>query len=84
MLNYNFLEKGLELVSPQHFVHDFSRKMFLMLQSINWPNFIVWLPLLLDIVGNMCITMFVNQAVTSYLENGKSFWGEIKNIFHQL
>ena len=58
MLNFNFSEKGLGLVSPPHFVYDFSRKMFLMLHSINWPYFIVWLPLLLEVLGNMCITIF--------------------------
>ena len=31
--------------------------MFLLLNSINWPNFIVWLPLLCEILGNMCITI---------------------------
>ena len=35
MLNFNFSEKGLGLVSPPHFVYDFSGKMFLMLHSIN-------------------------------------------------
>ena len=30
-----FLEKGLGIVSPLHFVYDFPRKMFLMLCSIN-------------------------------------------------
>ena len=35
MLNFNFSEKGLGLVSPQHFANDFLRKMFLMLHSIN-------------------------------------------------
>ena len=49
MLNFNFLEKGLGIVSPPHFVYDFSRKMFLMLDSIKWPNSIVWLPLLFKI-----------------------------------
>ena len=29
MLNFNFSEKGLGIVSPSHFVHDFPRKMFL-------------------------------------------------------
>ena len=34
MLNFDFLEKsGLGLVSPPHFVYDFSRKMFLVLCS---------------------------------------------------
>ena len=32
-------------------------KIFLALHSINRPNFIVWLPLLLEILGNMYITM---------------------------
>ena len=41
MLNFNFSEKGLRLVSPLHFVYDFSRKLFLMLDSIDGPNLIV-------------------------------------------
>ena len=28
MVNFNFSEKGLGLVSPLHFVYDISRKMF--------------------------------------------------------
>ena len=35
MLNFDFLEKGLEIVSPSHFVYDIQRKMFLKLLSIN-------------------------------------------------
>ena len=35
MLNFDFLEKDLGLVSLPHFAYDFSRKMFLMLYSIN-------------------------------------------------
>ena len=35
MLNFDFLEKGLGIVSLPHFVYDFSRKIFLMLYSIN-------------------------------------------------
>ena len=57
MLNFDFLDKGLGIISPAHFVYDFSTKMFLMLYSINWPNFIAWLPLLLEILGNMCIAI---------------------------
>ena len=30
MLNFDFLEKGVGIVSLPHFVYDFSRKMFLM------------------------------------------------------
>ena len=56
MLNYNFSEKGLELVSPPHFMYDFWKKMFLVLHSINWSSFIAWLPLLWEILGIMCIS----------------------------
>ena len=34
-----------QTISPPHFVYDFSRKIFFMLYSINWSNFILWLPL---------------------------------------
>ena len=47
MLDFDFLEKGLGIVSPPYSVCDFSRNMFLMPYSINWPNFIVWWSLLL-------------------------------------
>ena len=57
VLNFDFLKEGLGIVSPPHFVYDFSRKIFLMLHSINWPSFIAWLPLLLDILGNMWIAI---------------------------
>ena len=65
MFNFNFSEKGLGLVSLPHFVYDFSRKMFLKLHSINWPNFIVWLPLLLQYWAISVLQLFVNQTVTS-------------------
>ena len=52
-----FSEKGLGLVFPPHFVFDLSRKMFRMLYSINWLNFIVWVHLLLKILDNMCIVI---------------------------
>ena len=56
MLNFDFLEKGLGIVSAAHFVYCFSTKMFL-LYSINWSNFIAWLLLLLEILGNMYIAI---------------------------
>ena len=34
MLNFDFLDKGLGIVSPPHFVYDFSTKMYLMLHSV--------------------------------------------------
>ena len=35
MLNFDFLDKGVEIVSPAHFVYDFSTKMLVMLYSVN-------------------------------------------------
>ena len=57
MLKFDFLivRYSILIVSPPHFVVDFSRKLFLMLYSINWSNFIVWLPLHVEITGNTCI-----------------------------
>ena len=55
LLNFSFLENGLGIVYPLHFMYDFSVKIFLMLYSSNLPNFIVWLPLVLEIFGIMCI-----------------------------
>ena len=57
MLNFDFLEKSLGIVSPPHCAYDYSKKMFLVLYSISWPNLIASLPLLLEILGNMCITI---------------------------
>ena len=57
IFNFDFLENGLGIVSPPNFVYDFSRKMFLMLWYINWPRFIVWLLLLIEILFNMCIAI---------------------------
>ena len=67
MLNFEFLDRVFVMVSPVHLVYDFSRKMFLMLYSINWPNFIVWLPLLLEILGNIS-----NQAVFIHAQKFKT------------
>ena len=55
MLNFDFLDKGLGIVSPAYLCMIFQQKC--MLCSINGANFIVWLPLLLEILGNMCIAL---------------------------
>ena len=57
MLNFDFLDNGLGIVFPAHFVYDFSIQMFFTLYSINRPDFIVWLSLLLEILGNMCFAI---------------------------
>ena len=55
--SYAFSKRGLVLVSLPHFLHKFWRKIFILLYSMNWPNFIAWLPLLCEILGNMCIAI---------------------------
>ena len=50
-------KKALELVSLPHLLHDFWRQIFLLLYYFIWPNFNVWLPLLREILGNMCIAI---------------------------
>ena len=42
LLNFDFLDKDLGIVSPPHFVYDFSTNMFVMLYPFKWPNLIVW------------------------------------------
>ena len=60
-----FLKKALKAsgqhVSLIYFVHNFSRKIFIMLYSINSPNFIVWLSLLIEILLNKCIIQSVES-----------------------
>ena len=68
MLNFNFLEKGPGRVSPPHFVYDFSRKLFPMLNSIKSIKFVKFhclIPLRLKIFVNMLLQLFINQIVTS-------------------
>ena len=50
-LNEAFLKpkRGLKLVFLRHSCMIFGREIFLVLCFINWPNFIAWLPLLLEI-----------------------------------
>ena len=51
------IKRDLELFSLTHFLQDFWTEIFLLIYSINWPNFIAWLRLLCDILGNMCIVI---------------------------
>ena len=46
---------GLDLVSLPRFLHGVWRKILLLLYSINWPNFNVWLHVLYEILSHMCI-----------------------------
>ena len=49
-----FKKRAVELVYLPYCQHDFWKKIFITLYSINWPNFIIWLPLL-EILDNICI-----------------------------
>ena len=69
MLNFDFLDKGLGILSPVHFVYDFLTKVFLMLYFINLPNFIARLPLLLEILSNMQY-VYCNSLLTRLLRHG--------------
>ena len=54
MLNFDFLDKGLEIVSPAHFEYGFSKKCsscYILLTDQ------ILLPLLLEILGNVYITV---------------------------
>ena len=57
------------LISLPHFLHNFRRKIFLMLYCINWPNFIVWLLLFPEIFNwaKCVLLLYVKQVVTSYI-----------------
>ena len=52
---FHKIKRGLEVVSLPHFLHKFWRKIFLLLNSINSSNFIVWLPLLCEILCVTCV-----------------------------
>ena len=56
MLNFNFLEKGLGLVCPTHFVYDFSEKCF--------PCYI----LLTDQISlSYCLTVFTSRYIGQHV-----------------
>ena len=65
MLNFDFAEKILGLVSRAHFVYGFSRKMFLMLHSINLPKLIAYCLYFLRYWTLCILQLFANEAKTS-------------------
>ena len=85
---------GTSLPAWSHFPHNFWRKIFILICSINWPNFIVWLLLLCEVLGNMCIAIVckpgcdvmnfeVNLTFLIKKEKFKKiFENEIKSISH--
>ena len=74
MLNFDFLKRGLGIVSPPYFVNDFSRKMFssyvLSADQISLPDCLYFLR-----YWSICVLrLFTKQVVTSeILESTLSF-----------
>ena len=66
MLIFDILGKGFGDSLSMTFCEWFFTKNVFVLCYINWPNFIVWLLLLLDILGNMrtVLQLFVFQVET--------------------
>ena len=52
-----FFIRGSGTTFSTTFCARFFKKLFAMLYYINWPNFIVWLPFLLEILDNICIVI---------------------------
>ena len=78
MHNFDFSGKDLKQFSPRQFKYRFSRKNFLMLSSINWPNFIAWLSLLLEILGNIWKSSNnLNQCSFCF----KAYWRRLSDTF---
>ena len=73
------IKRGLELVYLPHFLNNFWRKILLFIYSINWPNFIVWLSLLCEILGNMCIAIVSKPGCDAMNFEVKDF--ELKAFF---
>ena len=65
MLNFNFSEKSLGLVSPPYIVYDSSRKMFVMLHSINGQISLSDYRYFSRYWTICVLQLFVNQAVMS-------------------
>ena len=72
MLDFYFLERGLRIVFVSHIFYHLSRKVFLILYSINCANFIAYLSLLLETYSNICIAIvyFPSCDVINFEING--------------
>ena len=67
--------RGPELVFQPDLVHDYWRKILLILYSIKWPYFIAWLHLLLEILDIIYIVTIWYPARDNITVDWKSqFW----------
>ena len=60
------IKRDLELVPLLHFLHNFRRKIFILLYSINWPSFIVWLHLLVRYWAICVLQLFAKDTLKAY------------------
>ena len=67
LLQRIFEKQEEELVSLPNFLHNFSRRILIPLYFINWPTFIACLPLLLEILNNVCIAIIRCTVWASYI-----------------
>ena len=66
MLNFDFLEKGLGITSPSHFVYDFSKNIYfscyaLLTDQMSLPDYVSFLRCWSIYV----LQLFVNEIVAS-------------------
>ena len=62
------IKRGLELVSLPHFPHNFWINIFLLLCSIDWPNYFLSGCLYFVRYWTICVLqLLVNQVVTSWI-----------------
>ena len=57
-----FFIRGSGTTFSTTFCARFFKKLLSMLYYINWPNFIVWLPFLLEILDNICIVIICSPV----------------------
>ena len=58
MLNFDFLEKGLGIVAPPHFVYDFNK-------NVSYVTFYLLIKFHCLVLPLLLLQLFVNQVVTS-------------------
>ena len=67
MLNFDYFRKGSgKQVSLPDCLNHFSRKIVLIIDSINWPNFIFWMPLFLRYWAIWIFEFFVLHIIILY------------------
>ena len=58
-----------------HFLHDFWRKIFILLYSIIWPNFIFWLSLIRETLSDV----YCNSLLTRLWRHKSQNWPYLPN-----